>query len=90
MNRSLRPANEVPLVVVLLVSVAGLAAVALGYWRKGLLLVGCGLVAGALLRLVLPTRRAGLLAVRSKGLDVVMLGGLGLVVALLAALIPTP
>jgi hypothetical protein len=67
-----------------------LAAVAVGLWlvwvhhpRKGLATIALALGAGALLRLVLPPRDAGLLVVRSRLLDVsVLLALAGAVVAL--------
>jgi hypothetical protein len=66
-----------------------LAAVAVGLWlvwvhhpRKGLATIALALGAGALLRLVLPPRDAGLLVVRSRIIDVsVLLVLSGMVVA---------
>lgn len=50
---------------------AAFVLVVAGYWRRGALVmaIGVGLAAG--LRLVLSDDRAGLLAVRSRGVDVV-------------------
>jgi ABC-type glucose/galactose transport system permease subunit len=83
-SRTARIANEAPALVVVAVGVAGIVAAAQHHWRKGLYVVAAALVLGALLRLVLPTRRAGTLAVRTKPVDVVTLLLLGAGVALLA------
>lgn len=83
-------ANQMPALVVLALTAAGLFWVSRRNWREGLFLVAAGCLAGAVLRLVLPTRRAGLLAVRGRLLDVAVLGGLGAVVLLLTAVVPLP
>ncbi|CKV16307.1 Conserved membrane protein of uncharacterised function [Mycobacterium tuberculosis] len=41
------------------------------FWRRGALLIGIGVGVAAVLRLVLAEERAGLLVVRSKGIDFV-------------------
>jgi hypothetical protein len=69
--------RQVPLLVVLLVVGAGLVMVALEHWRQGLVTVGLGLLVGGLVRLLLPVRRVGFLAVRSRPVDVVLLLGTG-------------
>jgi hypothetical protein len=68
-----------------------LAAVAIGLWlvwahhpRKGLGTIALALAGGALLRLVLPPRDAGLLVVRSRVLDVSVLLTLAALVVVLA------
>jgi hypothetical protein len=75
---------------VLAIFAAGIVLVAFDHWRKGLYAVGVALLLGGFLRLVLPTRRAGLLAVRSRIADVVTLAALGAAVLLLAAVVPNP
>lgn len=67
---------------------AGLAVVALADWRSGLYLVGVALLVAAGLRSSLPERRAGLLVVRSRGLDAAVLLVLGTGVLLLANAVP--
>jgi hypothetical protein len=52
--------------------------------RKGLATVALGLGAAAFLRLVLPPRDAGLLVVRSRLIDVGILGAMAIAVAGLA------
>lgn len=59
---------------ILLVGVFFLTAFGLviaGYWRRGALVIGIGVAAAAALRLALTEDRAGLLVVRSKGVDFV-------------------
>ena len=62
-----------PILVVGVIFTAAFALVITDFWRRGSLLIGVGVGVAAVLRLVLPESRAGLLVVRSKGLDVTML-----------------
>ena len=80
--------RQLPLLAVLVVVAVGLLLVTVERWRLGLVVVGLALVGGAVLRLLLPVRRVGFLAVRSRVTDVVLLGGTGLVLAVIAATIP--
>jgi hypothetical protein len=73
-----RPAlRELPLVVVLTAAAVGLIVVALHHFRWGNLILGGSLLMAALMRLVLPTRQAGLLAVRSRFTDALTMSLLG-------------
>ena len=83
-----RPFGELPIAVVLLVAAGGLVAITLGHWRRGMFLVGIAALVGALLRLVLRSRDAGLLVVRSRVFDVVALGAIGAAVVILATVVP--
>ncbi|MCW2777121.1 MAG: hypothetical protein JWN17_846 [Frankiales bacterium] len=67
---------------------AGLVVVALAHWRTGLYLLGAAVLAAAGIRSSLSERRAGLLVVRSRGLDVAVLLLLGTGVLLLANSVP--
>ena len=79
-----------PLLVPLAVVLAGVvAAAALDHWRVGAGVVGVGLLLAAALRLALPARQAGLLVVRSRGVDAVVLLVLGFALVGLANTIPT-
>jgi len=78
-----------PLAAVLAAVGVGLVMVALEHWRKGLVVAGLALVGGALLRLLLPLRRTGFLAVRSRPVDVLLLAGTGLALAIIALAIPS-
>ncbi|TFV76041.1 DUF3017 domain-containing protein [Blastococcus sp. CT_GayMR19] len=80
--------RQLPLLVVLLVVGVGLLLVALQHWRMGLVVMGLALVGAGLLRLFLPVRRAGFLAVRSRPVDVVLLAGTGLALTVIARTIP--
>lgn len=79
-----------PLLVVVVGVLAGLVVVVVGEttWRAGSLLIGVSLVVGALERLVLPSRGAGLLQVRSKPFDVSVLALVGVGVLVLAMVVP--
>ena len=80
----LRLPAEAPAVVVLAIAAVGLLRVAPANWREGAVLLGGSLLVGAVLRAVLPPERAGLLAIRSRVIDVLSYSGLGLAVVLLA------
>ena len=57
-------------IVLLLLVMVGLGLVALGYWRRGILLVGGTFLVSATLRAVVPEEHKGLLAVRGRGFDI--------------------
>ncbi len=57
-------------------------------WRLGVRILAASLAAAAGLRLVLPKRDAGMLAVRHRLLDVFLLGGVSVVLFALATSIP--
>ncbi len=73
-----------PLMFVLLIAGAGMARTLTQHWREGAVLLGGALVVAAVLRLLLPSDRAGLLAIRSRPVDVLCYAGLGTVIAVLA------
>jgi hypothetical protein len=75
---------------VLLGVAAGLVVVATEHFRRGTVLLACSVLAGALLRAILPDRRAGLLAVRSRVIDVLVMGTLGTMLLVLALVVPPP
>ncbi|MEO6204671.1 MAG: DUF3017 domain-containing protein [Mycobacteriales bacterium] len=81
--------RELPILAVVLVVGSGLfAASVLHTWRWGSGIVGLGFCLAAALRLTLPSRQAGLLVVRSRGVDAAVLLVLGLAVVALANAIP--
>ena len=80
--------RQLPLLVVLLAVGTGLLVVTFEHWRRGLLVVGLALVGAGVLRLVLPVRRVGFLAVRSRAVDVVLMAGTGAAVAVLSVVVP--
>ncbi|QIK75511.1 DUF3017 domain-containing protein [Nocardioides piscis] len=73
---------------VLATTIAGLAVVAFVDWRIGIRVMGGALILGAVVRLVLQPRDAGMLAVRAKTLDATLLAGLGAALIFLATSIP--
>ena len=80
--------RQLPLLAVLVTVGAGLLLVTFEHWRRGLIVVGVALVGGAALRLLLPVRRVGFLAVRSRTIDVLLLAGTGVTLAIVALAIP--
>ncbi|MFF4502343.1 DUF3017 domain-containing protein [Streptomyces sp. NPDC001401] len=83
------PARQWPILAVLGMVGLGLLLTALDVFRYGTLLIGIALVAGAVLRWILPD--VGMLAVRSRFTDIVTYGVLGLAIVLLAMMVqPNP
>jgi hypothetical protein len=80
--------RQLPLLVVLIAVGVGLLLVTFEHWRRGLVVIGITLVAAALLRLLLPVRRVGFLAVRSRPVDVVLMSGTGVALTIVALAIP--
>ncbi|MBW8749875.1 MAG: DUF3017 domain-containing protein [Propionibacteriales bacterium] len=74
--------------VVVAVTLVGLALVAFGPWRRGVALVGFALLFASAMRLVTKESEAGMLRVRSRWFDVTMLAGVGIALLALAANIP--
>ncbi|WP_426246983.1 DUF3017 domain-containing protein [Nocardioides sp. LHG3406-4] len=74
--------------VVLVVAAVAIGVVVGGSWRTGIRWLGGALVFAAVVRVVLKSRDAGMLAVRSKWIDAVMLSGVGAALIFLAGSIP--
>ena len=85
--RSLR---QWPLLIVVIGVLAGLVVSFLGEstWRLGCLLIGASLGVGAVERIALPSRDAGLLQVRTKAFDVTVLAVTGAAIIALAIVVP--
>ncbi len=81
--------TEAPSAFVVAVATAGLVLVSLAHWRQGAVVIGVAMLVGAGLRLLLPSRRAGSLVVRSRPFDTGLLLFLGLAMIALAISIPT-
>jgi hypothetical protein len=62
--------------------------VSAGHWRRGLVGVGLTLLAGALLRLILPAQQVGSLVVRGKVFDVTTLAALGIAIIVMTLAVP--
>jgi Protein of unknown function (DUF3017) len=61
--------SQWPILTVMMIFVVAFTLAAANFWRRGALLIGIGVGVAAVLRLVLTEDRAGLLVVRSKGID---------------------
>jgi len=73
---------------IMLVTLVGLVVASLGSWRTGIQIVAGALVVAALLRLTLRQRDAGMLAVRHRAVDAVLLSGAAAALFFLTATIP--
>ena len=87
---TVRPRRQWPLLLVSALVLGGVVSALLGpdTWRAGCLVVGGALVLGAFLRLVLSTRAAGLLRVRSKAFDVGVMLLAGAAILVLSVVVP--
>jgi hypothetical protein len=74
--------------VVLALTGVGLAICWAADWRLGVKWVGGALVLGAVARLVLRRRDAGMLAVRNRVVDAVLLSAVGVILVFLSESIP--
>jgi hypothetical protein len=80
--------RQLPLLAVLVMVGVGMVVVTVGHWRSGIVIIGLALMGAALLRLLLPVRRVGFLAVRSRPMDVVLLAAAGLALTVIVLTIP--
>ena len=80
--------RQLPLLAVLVTVAVGLLLVTFEHWRKGLVVMGLALLGAAVLRLLVPLRRLGFLAVRSRPVDVALMAGTGVVLTAIALAIP--
>jgi hypothetical protein len=79
------PAGMVALIVAL-----GMLRVLTQHWRQGALLIGGALLVAAVFRAVIPDDRIGLLAVRSRPVDVLCYSVLATLMIVVAVLISKP
>jgi hypothetical protein len=70
--------------LVLVVAAVGIVRIGQYHWREGAALLGAALLLAALFRTLLPDRRAGLLVVRGRPVDVLSYTGLGALVLFVA------
>lgn len=83
-----RTIDQWPLALVLLGLAAALIVLSLVDFRVGSVMLGAAVIFGAALRTVLPHDRAGLLAIRSRPIDLVTMYGLGIAMTTVAVLVP--
>lgn len=84
-----RKARYGPPTAVLAVAAAGLALIVVNF-RLGTLIFTASVLLALVLRIVLPTRQAGLLVVRTRAVDITVLSVLAAGLLLLALLVPSP
>lgn len=82
--------RNLPIVVVLALGATGVAYAAAipRHWLRGVLLLAAACGLAGLLRLLLPARQAGLLAVRGRLADVLCYGGLAAAITVLGLALP--
>lgn len=73
-------AAHLPFALVVVVVLAGLVRVAQYHWREGTFVIGVALLLAAGLRVLLTDEQAGLIAIRSRPVDVLLYSGLGLAI----------
>jgi len=76
-----------PILLVGLIFATAFVLVGANFWRRGSLLIGIGVGVAAVLRLLLPEERAGLLVVRSKATDFVTTAMVGAAMIYIASTI---
>ncbi|WP_181312176.1 DUF3017 domain-containing protein [Nocardioides campestrisoli] len=72
----------------LVIAAVALVVVSVGPWRTGVRLFGGVLLVAAVVRVLLPSRDAGMLAVRNKGIDAGLMTAVGAALLALASSIP--
>ena len=82
--------REWPILIVCLGIAGGLTYMGMDHFKRGSMIVAIFVCVAAGLRLVLPARAAGLLAVRGKVVDVLGLVALGVVIAIITYVVPPP
>lgn len=75
---------HVPFGLVCGIGLIGFLLVALQHWRRGTVVLGLALLVAAGLRAVIPDERAGLLAIRSRVVDMLLYSGFGVVIISIA------
>ncbi|MCF8555995.1 MAG: DUF3017 domain-containing protein [Candidatus Nanopelagicales bacterium] len=89
-HRSQGILHQWPITLVLAGVALAMILIALDSFRRGSVVLSASVLLAAFLRLLLPEGDAGLLAVRSKKIDVITLGLLGLGVTVFTFWVPPP
>lgn len=82
------PSTMWPLLLSLAVVLVGAGWIFFGHWRMGSVIIGSAALFAAGLRLVLPREMAGLLVVRRRWVDVLVLLGMGVTIMVMAMTVP--
>jgi len=82
--------REWPIIIVLIGVGIALVMIAADYFRRGSIVLAGSVLLAAFLRLLLPSDEAGMLVVRSKRIDVAVLGTLGIALTVFAFWVPEP
>lgn len=82
--------RELPFLLVIAGVGVGLVVVAFHHFKRGSIVIGAAVILGGVLRLALSERRAGLLVVRGRALDAATMIVLGVLIAVAAAIVPSP
>jgi hypothetical protein len=80
--------RQLPLLGALLGVGVGLLVLTVVDWRPGLVVLGVVLLGAAAMRRLLPARRVGFLAVRSRTFDVLLTAGAGVALIVIAVTLP--
>jgi hypothetical protein len=73
-----------PFAAVCVLIVVGLVRISIYHWREGSAWIALAMLTAAVLRSLLRTERAGLLAIRSRPIDTLVYAGFGAALAYLA------
>lgn len=79
-----------PITLVLIGVGIACALIAADYFRRGCVVLSASVLLAAFLRLLLPEKEAGMLAVRSRKVDAAVLGAMGLGLAVFTFWVPAP
>jgi len=77
-----------PIAIVLLGITVALLMIAMDHFRRGSIVLSASVMLAAFLRLLLPEPEAGMLAVRSRKVDVAVLGGLAVGLSIFTFWVP--
>lgn len=75
---------HVPFGLVLGVVLIGFLRIGQAHWREGSFLLGCAFLLAAAFRALLQSERVGLLAIRSRVVDALLFGTLGVLIVVVA------
>lgn len=92
LRRSRRPwwLAQWPLTLVLIGVGVAMVMIAMDYFRRGSIVLSASVLLAAFLRLLLPDSDAGMLVVRSRKVDVAVLGVMGLGLTIFTFWVPPP